>query len=259
MISEVIIKNSSKSPIRHLDSIDALKSGTKITFTDGINIVVGKNGSGKSTLLELISQYCLCKDAIYSNLESTPHHLFSIVSKKKKDFLNGVDIKADYKDAIFRLRPKSDYGYDEQDSSFEAFASYATSISSSVGEQTIIALNSLFKVMFSGEVKPFPIKEIEAMIGNVNEVWESRFSDLLNYYKRNRIKSGKVTCIMDEPDRNLDIDNLEHIYGILSYEHPQVQIIAVIHNPALIKKLSRLPYINFIELTEGYLNKVLEF
>ena len=34
------------------------------------------------------------------------------------------------------------------------------------------------------------------------------------------------------------------------------QLICVIHNPILIYKLSKLKYINFIELTEGYLEEI---
>lgn len=40
---------------------------------------------------------------------------------------------------------------------------------------------------------------------------------------------------------------------------PQTQIIAVIHNPALIYKLSKLDHVNFIEMTKGYLKKVVSF
>ena len=61
---------------------------------------------------------------------------------------------------------------------------------------------------------------------------------------------------MDEPDRNLDIINIDDIYGILSFHKPQTQIIASIHNPLLIYKLSKIEDINFIELEENYLMKV---
>ena len=36
------------------------------------------------------------------------------------------------------------------------------------------------------------------------------------------------------------------------------QLICVIHNPILIYKLSKLNYINWIELSEGYLDKIKE-
>lgn len=46
---------------------------------------------------------------------------------------------------------------------------------------------------------------------------------------------------------------------VLSFHKPQTQIIAIIHNPALIYKLSKLDCVNFIEMTEGYLNKTCIF
>ena len=61
---------------------------------------------------------------------------------------------------------------------------------------------------------------------------------------------------MDEPDRNLDIDNIQQVYGILSERKEHTQIIAIVHNPILIYKLSKLKDINFIQMERGYLNKI---
>lgn len=60
-------------------------------------------------------------------------------------------------------------------------------------------------------------------------------------------------------DRNLDVDNIMDLYNVLSFHKPQTQIIAVIHNPALIYKLSELDCLNFIEMTKGYLKKITSF
>ena len=49
------------------------------------------------------------------------------------------------------------------------------------------------------------------------------------------------------------------MYGILSHNHPQIQLIAVVHNIALIKKLSKLNYVNIIEMSENYLDKITNF
>lgn len=102
------------------------------------------------------------------------------------------------------------------------------------------------------------------MITERIEKYEKRMSydkdNLLKYYERNRItlteSSFEYTVLMDEPDRNLDIDNVMQIYNVLSFHKPQTQIIAIVHNPALIYKLSKLDCVNFIEMTEGYLNKI---
>lgn len=71
--------------------------------------------------------------------------------------------------------------------------------------------------------------------------------------------SFEYTVLMDEPDRNLDIDNIMQIYNVLSFHKLQTQIIAIVHNPALIYKLSKLDCVNFIEMTEGYLKDVVNF
>jgi ATPase subunit of ABC transporter with duplicated ATPase domains len=70
--------------------------------------------------------------------------------------------------------------------------------------------------------------------------------------------------MLDEPDNNLDVINLKHLYDVLTFEHPEIQVIAIIHNVALIKKLLEakdkgIIDINFIEMTPGYLKTVKEF
>ena len=63
---------------------------------------------------------------------------------------------------------------------------------------------------------------------------------------------------MDEPDRNLDVKNLNSIYSVLSYQKPSTQVIAVIHNPILIYKLYLLDYVNIIEMENGYLDSIIK-
>jgi ABC-type lipoprotein export system ATPase subunit len=64
---------------------------------------------------------------------------------------------------------------------------------------------------------------------------------------------------MDEPVNGLDIDNLEQVFDILNSIRDDTQLIVSAHNPLLIYKASKNPSINFIELTEGYLNKIINF
>lgn len=107
------------------------------------------------------------------------------------------------------------------------------------------------------------IREIVPGMPEGNEFWANRIDNLLKYYKDNHVvlmeKDFEYTIIMDEPDRNLDIDNIMDLYKVLSFHKPQTQIIAVIHNPALIYKLSKLDCVNFIEMTKGYLKKITGF
>ena len=66
------------------------------------------------------------------------------------------------------------------------------------------------------------------------------------------------TVLMDEPDRNLDIDNVQQIFEILSNQKENGQMIVSIHNPLLIYSLSKLENVNIIELTKGYKDNVVK-
>lgn len=140
------------------------------------------------------------------------------------------------------------------------FDLYVNNIRRSYGEKVVLSLESLFNLMFGQKDYTFPIQDLVEYKKKSNAFWIKRIDNLLKYYERNRItlteSSFEYTVLMDEPDRNLDIDNVMQIYNVLSFHKPQTQIIAIVHNPALIYKLSKLDCVNFIEMTEGYLNKI---
>ena len=89
---------------------------------------------------------------------------------------------------------------------------------------------------------------------------KERYAAYINYVKEHRIKpteeEKEITILMDEPDRNLSLDNIKHIKAILSFHKPQTQLIAVIHNPLLIYSLYKVEDINIIEMTEGYVTNI---
>lgn len=62
-----------------------------------------------------------------------------------------------------------------------------------------------------------------------------------------KIKSGEI-------EGSVLIGNIK-----IEFVYESTQIIAIVHNPALIYKLSKLDCVNFIEMTEGYLNKTCTF
>ena len=118
----------------------------------------------------------------------------------------------------------------------------------------------MFELAFSNQDIQFPIKEIITQRDNSNDYWKERFNNLLKYYKSNSFiatpEDFAYTFLIDEPDRNMDISNIDELYKVLSYQKEMTQLICVIHNPILIYKLSKLEHINFIELTKGYLKEI---
>ena len=177
--------------------------------------------------------------------------------------LDGIDISSDYAGKVFRLLPSAEMNRDSVLKNFSNFDLYVNNIRRSYGEKVVLSLESLFNLMFGQKDYTFPIQDLVEYKKKSNAFWIKRIDNLLKYYKRNRItltkSSFEYTVLMDEPDRNLDIDNIMQIYNVLSFHKPQTQIIAIVHNPALIYKLSKLDCVNFIEMTEGYLSKTCIF
>lgn len=245
MIERVLIRDNENSPLNYLSKLDAFKDGTLYEFKPGVNIIVGENGSGKTTLLKLIERYLLVdkNECSFGMYNSTLRTLVGI----KEVVPNGVDVYADYDKNTFRLCHKAEKNNDDMMSSFSAFGEAFAQMRSSTGEGVCIALNSIFKRMFGADAKlKFDYDKVGERVKTYGE-----------YINSHRVQShNEWTIILDEPDRNLDIDNIGQIKNILSFHKKNTQIIAVVHNPLLIYALSKKKNINFIELTPGYIDRV---
>ena len=246
MITEVYIRDNEKAPIRYLSTLDNFKNGTKYEFKKGVNIIVGENGSGKTTLLNLIRAYLLiddkeCDKGLYN---CNINKLFRTFNGES--MLDGVDVYADYERNTFRLCHASEISKDGAMKDFNSFGTYGTQKQSSTGESVHIALYSLFDMMFSANAK---LKYDYSKLGDMYPMY-------IEYISKHKIQGSEWTIIMDEPDRNLDIDKIDEVLGILSFHKEQTQIISVVHNPLLIYTLSKNKEVNIIELTDGYVNRV---
>lgn len=252
MVYKVVIKDNKKSPIRYLPDLNNFKNGKEFIFKPGVNIIVGENGCGKTTLMKLIQRYLLVGQQQCE--EKNVVKLFEDYKLKDEVMTDGVDVYADYTTNIFRMAHPEEYkgesGIGLQ--SFENFGTLGTMMHSSTGEGVTTAINNLWNLIFSGKAPlSFP---------KLSDWRKERYAAYIDYVKEHRIKpteeEKEITILMDEPDRNLSLDNIEQIKSILSFHKPQTQLIAVIHNPLLIYSLSKIEGINIIEMTEGYVNKV---
>ena len=245
MIERVLIRDNKNAPLHYLSDLDAFKNGTEYVFKPGVNVIVGENGSGKTTLLKLIERYLLvdkseCSLGMYGGV------IRALVGLKEA-VPDGIDVYADYDKNTFRLCHKAEKNNDDMMSSFSAFGETFLQMHSSTGEGVNIALNSLFKRNFSEDAK---------LKFDYNKVGE-RVKSYGEYIKNHRVQvHDEWTIILDEPDRNLDIDNIGNIKNILSFHKKNTQVIAVVHNPLLIYALSKKKNINLIELTPGYIDKI---
>lgn len=247
MVTEVQIVDNTKSPIGYLSTLKNFKNGTIYKFNKGVNIIVGENGSGKTTLLNLIKYYLLvgekeCDKGLYnSNINRLYRHL-----QDDDSLSDGVSVFADYKKNVFRLCHENETSVDNSPD-FNSFGTYFAQRHSSTGESVNIALHSLIERMYGRNAKLYydysPLKEL--------------YPKYIEYIEKHRIDDDEEwTILMDEPDRNLDINHIDEVQSILSFHKEQTQVIAVIHNPLLIYSLSKCKDINFMELTDGYINNV---
>jgi len=248
MVTKVVINNNEDTPIGYLPKLRAFKNGKAYEFRPGVNIIVGKNGCGKTTLMNLIKKYLLVDHSECSAGEwncNINDICFGL--RGKKHMYAGAGVYADYRRNTFRLchkgeRKENDEIFADDFSTSEFFGQ----VWSSTGQGVLHSLSSLFDRMFG---------EGARLLFDYTQ-FADNYLPYMKYIHDHLIEGDEWTVLMDEPDRNLDIENIAKIRGILNIHKPHTQIIAVIHNPLLIYALSKNPEVNFIEMTRGYVNKI---
>lgn len=270
MITKVQITDNSKLPLKHAEELDAFKNGKTYNFKGGVNVIIGKNGSGKTTLVKMIAMYMLCNDSLCSKLPNFANYgalkLNDIFKHNEAELMDGIKIMADYAGVVYNCLAHNEMKDEDILDNVTNMGYYLSNKGASTGETIVNSVGQLFKFAFRNKNIQFPLQEIMDMVKNktCNDFWEERLTNLLKYYRDNKDnfitqRDFEYTFLLDEPDRNLDITNIDSVYEILSYRKEMTQLITVIHNPVLIYKLSKVKgknKVNFIELTDGYLEDI---
>lgn len=257
MIGKVTINDKDRLPLKHARYMKVFSTGKSFHFKPGVNIIVGRNGCGKSTLLNMMKMYLFCRDSWVSRVPEQGY-MFPEIFNEDNTLLDGIDIQCDYRGVVYNFLPRKEMKSDSiLASSVDAYY-YMEGSGRSEGEQHGDSLITLFGRAFKNRNVTFPVWDF--IKKPINDVYKERMMLLAEYYKRNTLAldadSFEYSFLLDEPDRNLDIDKIEELYGILSYHKEMTQLIAVVHNPVLIYKLSKKKDINFIEMSDGYLEMV---
>lgn len=254
-------------------NFEYIKNGNKLMlpkktiFNDNLNIIIGENGCGKSTMMKILSALTLSTGGFSSlNNQYTFWEDLSIFYPKIHSFRDDkyseinkcFSIKFDYDSPVKCMRNIKNYDNEEILSNINNFSNYLNSKSLSNGELMLYNLNLTIND-FIEKSKNYSRDNLFANKQYVNELWLEAYNKLNEYIQNtNSIFDKKIgTILMDEPDNGLDVVNLLALKNwLLSIKN--VQIIAIIHNPILIKSLAENGA-NVIELSKNYLKKIKTF
>ena len=256
-------------------------------FAPGVNVVVGKNGSGKTSMLNVLRTITNCKGQFGSDVRGYDHWEMHIHNLFEQGYWHLTEVKSPFRRATINLRKGSDIERGNEMSSGSSFTQSIFGSRRSNGERGTDSLNMMTAYLLKGEnafykenksiakekkyehlsFKKMVLDVIEKRMEKCNDHYKKIFSTLLDYYKHNTSKEEDegskkgedITFLMDEPDAGLDIDNVKEVYKFITEIPAGYQIIVVLHNVGMIHKLKKWGKANFIELTEGYVDKVEEF
>lgn len=249
-------------------------------FIPGLNVICGYNGCGKSTLLNVIRKMTFCDKAIFSHVVLATYTPMRILQMVDEGYFDRVNMINDWKRSIFSLRPSSEIDACNQDDSIGNLLQAIDSHKHSSGMDTTYSLMELLDVKKSGKYHNLDgICDFEKMVldaplysgygGTPPTIRTSStacYKKIRDYFATHHADSNMDTIILDEPDRSIDVCMLDALYKLLcpSDEHAlRNQYIAVFHNPALLYRLHKAKlkgkHINFIELTDGYLDNIDRF
>lgn len=244
MISHALVVNgfASNLPALHRRKFD---------FTPGLNVLFGANGCGKSVLLKCIKAYCCLQHGGWSKLSENgelpgtnvthfPQAFRAFTPTGECDTIVGWDGTATFFNDSDMILNDMTWFYNPDVLKQEGLTTEAEQIDLHVkkpssGQTRIQKLNKIFHVLKNPPefaVKGGP----EAQ------------------YVRSLPNTGRVTILLDEPEKSLSIPKQIELFNFLKTFQNDAQIIITTHSPFILINND----INIIEMEPGYMNECKE-
>lgn len=236
-----------------------------IEFKPGINILIGENGCGKSTVINIIREGNL----LNHSFKPDPHYLMVSDLDQLQDCYDVFEIKQDLRYAVMNLYrmsedPKKLASNDLRDGN--ELMQFLSIEESSKGQNVQGDINQLFNTLFEHTEECYPVVYYANKCAErfpektqFNKSGKEVLETLWKNHQEYKDVEPCISVVMDEPDAGQDVENLSRIFRMLSTPRDDMQIIAAIHNVAMIERLSQMENINIIEMSDGYLEKVHKF
>lgn len=244
-------------------------------FKPGVNILVGKNGCGKTSLLNVLRKLTFCNREMGSSYFFKNYWKLTVGDYIDRQYYNRAHLLADYRICCANVREIAELDSVGELNSAVDFFQKVSGSKKSAGENKLESIflamdylrsNNAYRKEESTQehlnFKKSCLSHIE-QYANYNE----SFKQVVEYYEKHNLSNQEgydnsfygYTIFADEPDSSLDIDNLEQLYQYYAQSPAHYQHIVSMHNIALIAKLAKLPNVNIIEMSKGYMDKVNQF
>lgn len=245
MIDGLVINDPNDTPIKWWGKNEALKNLASAKFSPGLNILWGKNGAGKSSLLTLMARLFHAEQSRFSVVTtSSISELYSATGKRPK----GIEVIHDgqgiaYFDPQHKVGLVGGMAGFDDDFFSEGVAAMFNRGSS--GQTVSSGLGEIFaKLKDKATLNPeFRIKK-----GSVNSLWAKRAEAIESFFSPS-MEKGKITILLDEPDRSLDIPTQKLIWRGLRNLSQKYQLIVASHSTFAVDVKDAI----YIELSSGYL------
>ena len=242
---------------------------------DKINILFGPNASGKTTIIKTIARYCLCGDNHASDgftniakvepldygfswsekTEYTQEKLKQILDKKNPAIIEW-DGSPVYFENLGGRRQTGSIGdlAGSLMSQKEEFVYLVHRSKMSQGQNSMFLINQLMKICDNVPTRDDYNKILEKY--KRNETWHGAVKNSLDYINSFGDGNGKLTLLLDETDKSMDISNVLLFYKeflpMLQKKY-NVQIIIVSHSPLMLSNIIQdNDNYNFISIDNTY-------
>lgn len=246
MVSHITIKNG------FFTKMPGFYPGITFNFTPTLNVLFGQNGSGKSSILKMIKAYCgiPLEKGGWSRI-SDPLSL-------------GANCKEHFPTVYEEYSPghcRCDVGWDgtasffnEGDAKIDKWAWFThTDIASEDGMTTETEhMQNLIDNPSSGQYRIKKLNKLFDMLKTPPDLRQYVSSHHVQVAEVDYIRSlrhtGRVTLLLDEPERALSVPKQIELFQLLERMAEQYQIIMATHSPFVLFESSP----NIINLEEGY-------
>lgn len=258
MISELLITDLNRSCVHHARDVPFFKGRTSVEFKPGLNILWGGNGAGKSTILSAIARMLHCeqggrsvvtKDSLDAVFTVPGTGVTSRVGERSETMATGL-VPVHDGQCVLHVDPGHAVGLMMGGAAFDwDFGDQGianTMFRGSSGQTTSQRLNAALNAIIRGP-KSWPTIEWKV---DKKATWLHGRTEQVDEYLKGTLPAGfQPTVLLDEPDRSLSMKLQAGLWTNLAAKFTNIQIIAASHSPFAL----RLPGVNYIEMTPGYL------